>query len=179
MLYWLNNGDQCTQVFLAKLKRRKQANYIYSINDAQGNRVAGFTDVAKVLTDFYQDLLGKQREERTPILQDIIDKGSVLTIEQQLMLCAAITNQEIKELIFSIPNEKSPGRFPIKELIFAIGQLLKACNSTNLVVVPKLPHPMNTTDFKPISCCTVIYKVISKLLCERLKQVLPSLINQS
>jgi len=42
-----------------------------------------------------------------------------------------------------------------------------------------VPHPTQATNFRPISCYTVTYKVISKLLCKRLKQVLPDLINQS
>jgi len=42
----------------------------------------------------------------------------------------------------------------------------------------KGPHPTNATDFRPISCCTIIYKVVAKPLCARLKHVLPALINQ-
>ena len=38
---------------------------------------------------------------------------------------------------------------------------------------------MNATDFRPISCCTIIYKVIAKLLYARVKHVLPALISQS
>jgi len=38
---------------------------------------------------------------------------------------------------------------------------------------------MNPTDFRSISCCTVLYKSISKLLCNWLKNVLPGLVNPS
>ncbi|KAJ8419733.1 hypothetical protein Cgig2_013408 [Carnegiea gigantea] len=35
-LDWVNKGDQCSHLFFAQIKQRKQANYIYSINNAQG-----------------------------------------------------------------------------------------------------------------------------------------------
>ena len=59
----------------------------------------------------------------------------------------------------------------IKEF-FNTGQMNKECNSTNLVVLPNTPHPMTANDFRPISCCMVVYKIISKILCNRLKKVL-------
>ena len=66
----------------------------------------------------------------------------------------------------------------IKEF-FSTGHMISECNSTNLVVLLKIPHPMNANDFRPISYCTVIYKCISKILCNRLKKVLPCITNPS
>ena len=47
---------------------------------------------------------------------------------------------------------------------------------TKLVLIPKVPNPLMEKDFRPISCCSVIYKCIAKLLTSRLKMVLPRLI---
>ena len=74
-----------------------------------GNRVDGFLEVAKVLIELYQKLLREQRIDRTHTSHAIINKGSISTIEQQLLLCIVVTATEIKEVIFSIPNEKSLG----------------------------------------------------------------------
>uniref|UniRef100_A0A803MS24 Reverse transcriptase domain-containing protein n=1 Tax=Chenopodium quinoa TaxID=63459 RepID=A0A803MS24_CHEQI len=60
-------------------------------------------------------------------------------------------------------------------------KLLREINATSLTLVPKTKSPGSVTEFGPIACCNVIYKCISKVLCERLKKVLPAVIaeNQS
>ncbi|GJU29253.1 trichome birefringence-like protein 3 [Tanacetum coccineum] len=42
--------------------------------------------------------------------------------------------------------------------------LLKEINHTFLALIPKVPTPLKVADFRPISCCNVIYKCISKIL---------------
>lgn len=62
---------------------------------------------------------------------------------------------------------------------FTSGQLLKCFNRTNVVLLPKNSMPRGAEDFRPIACCSTFYKVISKLLCTRLQDVLPSLIDEN
>lgn len=52
----------------------------------------------------------------------------------------------------------------------------KATNSTIQTMVPKKPGASKITDYRPISCCNTLYKVISKLLVARLKPLLPEVI---
>lgn len=49
-------------------------------------------------------------------------------------------------------------------------------NETIIVLIPNVERPSNMTELRPISLCNVLYKIVSKMLCNRLKKVLPSLI---
>ncbi|XP_074305894.1 uncharacterized protein LOC141641116 [Silene latifolia] len=62
---------------------------------------------------------------------------------------------------------------------FSTGQLLVQVNTTIITLIPKVDRPTSVKHFRPISCCNVLYKAISKILCARLALILPDLINRS
>lgn len=57
---------------------------------------------------------------------------------------------------------------------FNTGQLDAAINTTNIALM--IQNPVSVSDFRPISLCNVLYKMISKVLANRLKGMLPSII---
>ena len=54
---------------------------------------------------------------------------------------------------------------------------LEQINTTLLALIPKVHAPMMVTDFRPISCCNVLYKIIAKLIVQKLSMVLDKLIS--
>ncbi|XP_048491592.1 uncharacterized protein LOC125492895 [Beta vulgaris subsp. vulgaris] len=100
--------------------------------------------------------------------------------------------------MFSISNDKAPGldgynsyffkhswEIVGSEVIEAVKdffhscKLLKAINVTSITLIPKVKSPSHVSEFRPISCCSVLYKCITKLVCTKLKLVLNEFISQS
>lgn len=52
-------------------------------------------------------------------------------------------------------------------------------NETTVVLIPKVRCPETIKDLRPMSLCNVIYKLISKVLSNRLKRILPDIIAPS
>ena len=55
----------------------------------------------------------------------------------------------------------------------------RGINNTYICMIPKTKNPQKITDYRPISLCNVIYKLISKVLVNRLKKILHSVINEA
>lgn len=54
----------------------------------------------------------------------------------------------------------------------------KSWGQTFVAFIPKIPNSKHVADFCPISLCNICYKIISKLLANRLSIVLPKLIGK-
>jgi len=52
-------------------------------------------------------------------------------------------------------------------------------NHTNIALIPKKPCPETMVDFRPISLCKVVYKLVIKVLAKRLKTWLPMIISST
>lgn len=59
---------------------------------------------------------------------------------------------------------------------FHIGHLDRSLNETLLVLIPKVDRPEKIVDFQPISLCNIPYKIITKLLTNHIKALMPSLV---
>jgi len=62
---------------------------------------------------------------------------------------------------------------------FNSGSLDDSINKTYIALIPKKISHEHVTDFRPISLCNVIYKLISKVLTNSLKTILPHIISGS
>ena len=96
---------------------------------------------------------------------------------------------------FSIGDLKAPGLDGLHAIFYKrfwhmlgddlVQEVLQAVNSayvpdgwndTTIVMIPKVDNPEKVAQFRPISLCNVVYKVISKMLATRMKGVMPNVI---
>ena len=127
-----------------------------------------------------------------------MEEGVVLTEEQKCFLKTQFKKEEVKEAIFDIPGNKAPGPDGFsaffyqdcwdtvgEEISIAVvsflnsGKPLREINSTTITLIPKTICPNGVGDYRPIACCNVIYKAGSKLNCNILKEILPSIVSKN
>lgn len=67
----------------------------------------------------------------------------------------------------------------VEEVLHAINTCVipQGWNDTVIVMIPKINTPEKVTQFRPISLCNVVYKVISKMIASCLKPLLPEIIS--
>ncbi|KAJ8429695.1 hypothetical protein Cgig2_004494 [Carnegiea gigantea] len=106
---WISFGDECTRVFMAKIKQRRAWTSIYHIKDQHDQRVEGFEAVSKVMTNYYKKLLDEKDHHRTQVDTQVINLGDCLNLEQQMQLGMPFSDSDIKRVLFSIPSHKSLG----------------------------------------------------------------------
>jgi hypothetical protein len=121
-----------------------------------------------------------------------------VTTEMNGALLKPYTAEEVKEAMFSIGDYKAPGTDGLHAVFYkkfwaVVGEdvtreVLRVLNSgcvpnewneTAIVLIPKVQSPELITQFRPISLCNVIYKVVSKVLAKRLKAILPDIISKT
>ena len=60
---------------------------------------------------------------------------------------------------------------------FTHGDIPNGCNSIFIALIPKIPDANMVKDFRPISLIGSIYKIIAKILTDRLVNVLGNIVN--
>ncbi|XP_074293359.1 uncharacterized protein LOC141620366 [Silene latifolia] len=171
---WLKEGDANTTIFHRVIKSRRAKNTVIQIEDMHGKECSDKHSIQIAFLEYYNSLLG-MRHDTLKVRSKVIQTGRVYDQNHWDILLAPATDSEIKETISSIPNEKSPG----PDGFFINGKLLKQPNATNITLIPKVDRPSNVLQFRPVACCNVLYKRISKILSNRLSKVLPELICQN
>ncbi|XP_056698510.1 uncharacterized protein [Spinacia oleracea] len=175
---WLKDGDENTALFHQSIRSRNLKNQIYSIHDMDGVWKDNPTEVADAFLDYYKQLLGSKHETRTPVLKEVVQLGPVCQAHHKAILNASYTADEVRASLFPIPGAKAPGPDVVDAVLDMLqhGKILKELNHTVITLIPKTKCPKDVTEFRPISCCNTLYKCLTKVLCGRLRQVLPDLI---
>lgn len=58
------------------------------------------------------------------------------------------------------------------------GMSLESLNRTNIILIPKTPNSTSLKNFRPISLCTILYKIIYKTIANRIQVILDLCIDE-
>ncbi|XP_074290961.1 uncharacterized protein LOC141617692 [Silene latifolia] len=190
----IQDSDCSSKYFFAKISERTHQQVIGGIHDHHGKLHMGFSSVSAAFNQYYQDLLGHS-STTTPLDTDFISSGAVVNSSDSHFLIREISPAEIRDALFSMDSNSGPGidgfsagffksawNIIAKDFckavnqFFSSGRMSKQANSTVISLIPKKDIPNAVTDYRPISCCTVFYKTVSKILANRLQSILPSIV---
>lgn len=147
---------------------------------------------------YFMDLFKSSR----PMGLDPLFSGMVPRVTDKMNeeLSRVVSKDEIKQAVFSIKPSSAPGADGMTELFFQrywdiveprvvlevqsffiSASFPKQWNFTQICLLPKKLHSLLMTDLRPISLCSVLYKIVSKVLVARLQPFLHELVspNQS
>eukprot|EP00253_Pinus_taeda_P007706 PITA_07706 len=176
----------------------RNVNKILELKNSEGEILRNHKDISDLLSNHFSNIAREPEVNREAAIQEItIAIPNSITEEQNWSLRKRITMEEVEEAIRSMPNDKAPGPdgFTInfykacwkivKNDIWEIVEdsrrsktILKSLNSTFIALVPKVEEANTPEKFRPMALCNVIYKIISKVIANRLKMILPGIISQ-
>eukprot|EP00253_Pinus_taeda_P009185 PITA_09185 len=191
---WLKAGDRNTAFFHKQTQVRKCFNTISEIKEE--NDIHKYFEYIKKTTFLHFLSLYREDPNQNSYLLDVVP--SVISQRTKETLEAIITKEEAKKSLFDMDPDKALGpdgfsaRFlqvcwPIieKDLLRMVQKSLNTqkiggnTNSAFLALIPKEKGANTFSGFRPISLCNTGYKLITKIIANRLKPILHKIIPEN
>jgi hypothetical protein len=194
---WLKAGDRNTSYFHRQCRARLSQNHISEIASSDGTIHKGFEQLKEAAEKHFQSLYKEEDSDCEETISDYLSHiPSLVSRDDNADLMKLFTEEEICNVIWSMEPDKAPGpdgfsihfyracwdiiKIDLLKMIKAFHKRAKVggnTNSTFLALIPKEVNPSSFERFRPISLCNASYKIMSKLLENRIKPLLENLIS--
>ncbi|KAA3482314.1 reverse transcriptase [Gossypium australe] len=201
MHVWSRNSKREVQLDL-NLEADKEELYweqrarIAALEDDVGNRFSVNEDMIKIAQDYFETLFFASEEEANGHIFGVVEKRVTASMNESLK--KQFTEEDICNAVKSMPPLKAPGIDGFVATFFQkywhiVGQhISRYCidilngqkeigdiNKTRIVLIPKIDNPKYMSHFRSISFSNVIYKIIAKVLVNRISEILGDCINEA
>jgi hypothetical protein len=177
---WLSCKDLNTKFFHTSTIIKRRRNAIDFLKLPSGGWSSERQEIGNCFTSHFQYVFNSSRPNLDEDLLSLFD--NCISPEENATICEKPTEQEIFMALSEMGSTKAPGPdgftvlfykkywYIVKEEVlssiwdfFENNNLLKEQNHTFIALVPKKLGASSVHQFRPISLCNVIYKVISKI----------------
>jgi hypothetical protein len=191
---WLKEGDSNTRFFHKVANSHRRNNRVETLC-IDGVMSHDPNEVKEHIVQFYRNLYTEQSNWRPRMDNQVF---SSIDEEEKIWLERDFEEMEVWEVVKGMDGDKAPGPdgftmaffqacwAVVKHDVMAVfaefhrrRQLVKSLNVTFVSLVPKKADAVEMKDFRPISLVGGMYKIVSKVLANRLKTVLGKLISYS
>ncbi|CAL1400383.1 unnamed protein product [Linum trigynum] len=197
-VHWLKRGDKNSSYFHTVTRARRKRNFVDGLRNENGEWITDENEKAGVATAFYQNLFTSENQvgnmaERVATLP----LARSVTAEMNASLTADVLPAEVRKTVFAMGSKQAPGsdgftgKFfkafwdVVGESVvtavcsfFSTSRMLRSFNHTWLTLIPKVDKVESMRQLRPISLCQFVYKIITKIMAERLAGLLPMIISE-
>ncbi|XP_019251178.1 PREDICTED: uncharacterized protein LOC109230104 [Nicotiana attenuata] len=192
---WFKDGDRNTKFFHAQVRERRKMLQLKRIKDSRGIWIEEDEKIAEEAVNFYNEQFTESVVPSNFHIMEHVPR--ILENGQNENLVAIPTREEVKNAVYGLNGDSASrpdgytGAFYhtcwgiVGEDIYAMvlaffnGQQLPKCvTHTNLVLLPKKKEVTTFSDLRPISLSNFINKIFSRVIHERLVELLPSIISE-
>ncbi|BFG37899.1 hypothetical protein CerSpe_241730 [Prunus speciosa] len=193
---WLNKDNRNTKFFHEKAKSRGRNNTIRRLFDDSNVWQLASDNIGSMFCNYFNGLFTQTGGQDMELVMAAITP--CVTMNMNEILLRPFNRSELKQALGQMYPTKAPGIDGMPALFYQrywhiVGDSVSdAClrilngegsvrdfNHTLIALIPKIAQPTRVTDFRPISLCTVLYKMITKSFANRLKMVLSEVISES
>jgi len=191
---WVQLGDATTKFFHAHATIRMRANSIKQLQKPDGTIVMSHKDKEQLLWEEFKQRLGQSDHIRFGVNpSDFLERCDDLNL-----LETPFINEEIDQIIKSLPNDKLPGpdgftneflkaswevikedMHSLCQSFFSTEVCLNSINNSFITLIPKVQQPLSVNDYRPISLLNISIKLITKILANRLQPVITKLVHKN
>ena len=191
---WTKEGDRNTRFFHLSTLVRRRRNRINEIKLEDGTWINTREEIQNYFNENFKSLSQSKCNDVPEDLENLIEP--CISMEENEELCRVPSREEIQKVVFEMKSLKAPRPDGFLVLFykhywetvgdqiilatqsfFISGRILSKLNETFIALIPKKNGSCNFNQFRPISLCNVCYKVISKIIVNRLRPLLSRMID--